>query len=620
MKKSEQLGLRHPEQIRSYFFAEIPLMGIITVSGLIYNIGMTAGPYFEGQLAQCLYDIFRGRASFRDMARLALLYLLAIGVVQGMRAVKRYGVRQFANKTSRRMRTCLYHSLVHADPEALAREDTGSLLTKAISDVDACAEGMRKVTTEIFDTGVVMIAYTVMLLTYDWRLTLLCCLFTPIAYIAADRLKVRVSSANAAYKQSASNLNTATMDRISHAITYRIYGQEARRDQNYEAALTDYEHKSAAANLYESALAPLYDAIAMIGAAVILYFGSRNVVGTGWEHWEIAAFTTYLACFTKLAVKASHAAKLFNAVQKASVSWHRIQPLLKAASPENSESDADSNVPDEPDIKGIPYVPDTQHNQGAPGAPDQQNDSVRPVTLRFEDVSAGPLQHLNFTVRPGEILGVTGAVASGKSMLGKVLIDEVPYSGRITLNGRDFSTLAEGEKQDAITYMGHDAELLSVSFRGNIALGHLIDAEKYLSMVRLDDDLHLLNRTIDDPVGSGGTMLSGGQMERLSLARALAHAGSILVLDDPFASVDRGTETGILRSIRTAFPDRTIVLISHRLYHFPEFQQVLYLHDGTGTCLPHAKLMERESGYRTLYEGQMKGSDFDAPQSKYDPE
>jgi ATP-binding cassette subfamily B multidrug efflux pump len=580
MKKNRSFD---PGRISSYFRAEIPLLLVVTVSGLIYNIGMTAGPYYEGRLAQCLYDILKGRADAHDMVVLALTYVLVILVVQGARAVKRFGVRRFANNISRQMRLCLYNSLVHADAKQLREEDLGSLLTKAISDVDACTEGMRKFTTEIFDTGVVMIAYTVMLLHYDWRLTILCCLFTPPAYFLADRLKKQVTAANAAYKKSSSALNGATMDRISNCLTYRIYGREENRCSAYEADLEDYEKKSAKANLYEGSLTPLYDAIAMIGALMILYFGSRNVTGTGWTQWNIAAFTTYLACFTKLAVKASHAAKLFNAVQKASVSWHRIQPLMK--------------TPVEDD-----FVPEEA--------------TPEPAELSFEDVSLGysgirPLTHLSFTVRPGEILGITGEVACGKSMLGKVLIGEVPYQGKITIGGKDLASMTKEEKLSAITYMGHDPELLSTSFADNITLGRDIDPETWLSVTQMDSDLQDLQRKPDDAVGESGTMLSGGQQARLALARTLAHARSIMILDDPFAAVDRQTETAILDEIRERFPDRTILLISHRLYHFPEFDRVLYIHDHTGTCLTHDELMEEDAGYRVLFEEQMKGSDYD---------
>ncbi|MGN0362117.1 MAG: ABC transporter transmembrane domain-containing protein [Bilifractor sp.] len=328
MKTCEKIP-EHPDRILSYFHAEVPVLIVVTISGLIYNVGMLAGPYFEGKLAQCLYDIIRGRAAFRDMLVLALAFVAVIFVVQFMRAVKRFGVRRFANNVSRSMRRCLYNNMVHASQKELASEGLGELLTKAIADVDACVEGMRKFTTEIFDTGVVMIAYVCMLVYYDWRLAILACMFTPVAYFAADRLKGAVTSANAAYKKSASELNTVTVDRISSAVTYRLYGREKDRDENYEKFLTDYEKKSAVANIFEGAMTPLYDAIAMFGAVMVIYFGAKNVSGTGWKLWDIAAFTTFLACFTKLAVKASHAAKLFNAVQKATVSWHRIQPLMK---------------------------------------------------------------------------------------------------------------------------------------------------------------------------------------------------------------------------------------------------------------------------------------------------
>ena len=122
-----------------------------------------------------------------------------------------------------------------------------------------------------------------------------------------------------------------TLDRISNALTYRVYGEEAVQDQRYEGYLADYEKKMILANLWENTLQPIYKVIAMIGTMLVIWFGGRNVLGTGWESWDIAAFSTYLACFIKLATKSSHAAKLFNAIQKAQVSWQRIQPHLQAA-------------------------------------------------------------------------------------------------------------------------------------------------------------------------------------------------------------------------------------------------------------------------------------------------
>ena len=92
-----------------------------------------------------------------------------------------------------------------------------------------------------------------------------------------------------------------------------------------------------------------------------------------------------------------------------------------------------------------------------------------------------------------------------------------------------------------------------------------------LALTHLDREVAAMPEGADTLVGSGGAQLSGGQQARIALARTLAHARSVLVLDDPFAAVDRQGETKILEAMARAFPDRVIFLISHRLTHFPEF-------------------------------------------------
>ena len=220
---------KKPDQIGSYFVTEWKPLLAVTVSGLIYNIGLLAGPWFEGRLAQCLLDVFTGKKIFTDMLLLVCAYVAVIGFVQGARYIKRFYVRRFANDINRSMKQVLYGNLVHKSVGELEKEGVGSLLTKAVSDVDACVEGIRKFTTEIFDTGIALLAYAAMLLWYDWRLALLCLLFPPFSYWMAEKMKTVVERSNAAYKESAGRLNTATLDRAGNAVTYRIYGCEKQR-------------------------------------------------------------------------------------------------------------------------------------------------------------------------------------------------------------------------------------------------------------------------------------------------------------------------------------------------------------------------------------------------------
>ena len=225
---------RHdPQKITWYFAAEKKTLTVVTISGLLYNVGLLAGPLFEGRLVGTLQSVLHGTETADRMALLALAYLLTIAAVQGVRYIKRLYVRRFANNINRRMKHILYADLVHRSRSELDREGSGAVLTKAISDVDACAEGMRKFTTEIFDTGVVLVCYVGLLLWYDVKIALLCLIFPPCSYLIAERMKVVVQRTNAAFRSSAERLNAATLDRAAGALTYRIFGCETKRNADY---------------------------------------------------------------------------------------------------------------------------------------------------------------------------------------------------------------------------------------------------------------------------------------------------------------------------------------------------------------------------------------------------
>ena len=562
-----------PDRILSYFRLEWLPLAFVTLSGLVYNIGLLATPWFEGRLAQCLADILGGSETAAKMAMLVSAYILVTLLVQAARFVKRFYVRRFANNINRRMKGILYANLVRQSRAALEKEGAGELMTKAISDVDDCVEGMRKFTTEVFDTGVALVGYAVMLLVYDWRLALLSLLFTPVSYVCAAGMKKPVQRAGAAYKKAAGALSAATLDRAQNAVTYRIYGCEDVRAEKYEDALNTYEKTAVRSNVWQSALPPLYLAASEAGVLFILWFGAKNVLGTGWSVWDIAAFTTFLSCFTKLVVKSSKAAKLFNAVQKAEVSWTRIKPLMK-----QPEQLAPLRIPEPADV--------TLEN------------------LSFAYGGEPVFTGLSLTARPGDIIGITGPVACGKSTLGRVFLCEAPYGGSARFGGTEFSALTPRQISATVGYLGHDPELSADTVQNNVLCGSEQEAEPYLAAAALDGEVRRMEQGLETVIGPGGTRLSGGQAQRLALARTLAHGRPVLVLDDPFSALDRNTEDIVFRNLQEYAKDKVVFLISHRLYHFPQMQQVIFMDGGKTTVGTHAELMAAEPVYLQLYESQ----------------
>ena len=591
--KNKSRGFQ-PDRVISYFKEEWKVLLTVTISGLIYNIGLLAGPWFEGKMTGCLVEILKGLGAFSDMLVLVLGYVIAIAVVQIARYIKRFYVRRFANNVNRRMKEILYASLVRKSRASLREEGEGSIMTKAILDVDDCVEGMRKFTTEIFDTGVALAAYAGMLLWYDFRLALLCMIFPPISYMTAEKMKKMIQRTGAAYKEQSGYLSNATLDRAENAITYRVFGCEQERQQAYEENLTSYEKSAVKANIWNSVMPPVYRIISMVGVLFILYFGQKNVLGTGWSTWTIASFTTFLACFVKLYVKSSSAAKLFNAVHKAQVSWKRIKPLL---------TKQEESTQSERNVFGIPEngeVAKQEIAQSEIRCRSVEQLQVRHLNFAYPDGKL-ILKDISFQAEKGQMIGITGPVACGKSTLGKAFLCEYPYEGQILVDGEEFQNMKPSQRTSIIGYLGHDPELFNDSVENNVLMGEKKNPDDFLKMVCMDEEVKEMDDGIQTLVGNGGVRLSGGQGKRLALARTLCHKKPVLILDDPFSALDKSTERQIFANLKEQSRESIVLLISHRLYLFPQMDQIIWMEDGKTVVGTHEELLARVPEYQKLF-------------------
>ncbi len=566
----------NPDKISSYFLLEKKLLIGVTLTGLIYNVGSILVLRVEGSLFQTLYNILQKTTLGRSMVLPVLFYLLSTLIVQGARFLKRFYVRRFSNNISLKMKKVLYSNLLRERRGKLKSEGEGEAVVKALSDTTDTAEGMRKFITELFDTGVFIVSYVVVLLIYDWRLALLSLVFSPLSYITASLIKKEIQESTRMYKKSASVLSSATIDRVENGLTYRIYGEERIKEEQYEKSLSSYEKNAVRANIYSSLLPPLYLIIAEAGIVFILYYGSRNVLGTGYRLWDIAALTTFLSAYTKLAVKASKVGKLFSSVEKAKVSWERIKPLMKEVEMEN-----DGKI-------------------------------SSPMGVKLDEVSVAIgsrrlFSSLSLNAEPGSIIGITGPIASGKSVLGRVLFKEMEYSGSIKYGGVELSSISNKDLWESALYLSHDNELFSDTVQNNILFDNEGDVMPYLEASDLEKEVLSMGGEVASDIGPGGRKLSGGQKERLALSRTFAHPRPIVILDDPFSALDRKTEDKIFLNLEKWKKDKVIFLISHRLYNFPHTDKVIYISNGKAIFSTHSALMESNEEYRTLYEGEIGG-------------
>ncbi|MEG0017229.1 MAG: ABC transporter ATP-binding protein [Hydrogenoanaerobacterium sp.] len=566
--------MKNPQKIISYWKKQWRVVVLIVLTGTVFNASMSFAPVLQGRII----DILLSGGKTAQILRPAAVFVLVVVAVQLLRFLKRYYVRVFANRTGASMRQNVYNKLIHQSAADIADEKTGDLMTKVVSDVDACVEGMRKFTTEIFDTGVLMISYLITLLYYGAWLTFCACAFIPAAMLLAEKLKTVIFKYTKAYRAQLSEVSQLSCENAENAILYRICSADKANLVRYNSALAVLKKKAVLANVLENSMQPVYNIIAMTGVFAIVLLGGKNVAA---GLWTVGDFSAYLTIFSALAVKASKAAKLFNSMQKAQVSWQRIKPYL-------------AEVKEESTSAAEPLQPATL--------------CVKSMAFTYPAAEKPTVQRISFSAKSGELIGITGPVASGKSTIGLALLGLYHYSGSICFNTKELSSCTSAEISSYLTYAGHESSLLSDTIYNNISLGTGGDIMPVLRDVCFEEDLAKMPQGVQTPVGASGVRLSGGQQARLALARALYCKSPVLVLDDPFAAVDIKTEERIVSNLKQCCKNRIIILISHRIACFKDADKVLLVNDGSAVCSTHDELLKTSDIYRNIVAMQREAS------------
>lgn len=568
MAKLKVEPIKQPDKIINYWKKEAFVVTCIVLFGLSFNGLSVLSPIYQGKLIDSLVN---GRDLYSTII-MAAYFVAFIGLIQILRYFKRFYIRRFANNTSATMRLMIYNTILHKTTIELQHETIGNIMTRAISDVDLCVEGMRKFSTEIFDTGVYMIAFYISLLFYDVKTTIVSTLFIPVAMLFAEKLKTVIYKYSTAYRSKSSEIAESTYDSIENAMLYRVSGMEQQNAKRYEKDLEDFQNKAIKANILENSMQPVYNVIAMLGVIPLIYIGGSKVLDGSWT---IGVFSTYMILFVSIAIKASKASKLFNSIQKSQVSWKRIKPYLSEY--KKKETSCDINL-------------------------ETTNLSVTNLSFNYAENNKNIIENINFTGTQGEMIGITGTIASGKTTLGLSLLGLYPYIGSIKIDGKELNEYSDYERSQMISYLAHKPELLSDTIYNNITLGRIQNIKDVIQDVCFEEELGNMPEGQETMVGNSGVRLSGGQQSRIGLARTLLGKNKIIILDDPFAAIDSKTEEEILANLRANYKKSLIILISHRLTAFPKMDRILLLHsDKTTAYGTHYELMSTDPLYETIF-------------------
>lgn len=476
-------------------------------------------------------------------------------------------------------------------PDFFHRFRTGDLVTRMTDDVAeklswfACS-GIWRLYEALLSVAFVL----VMMVSIDPSLTIWTAGPLPVLILVFFRSSSALDRRYDALQKRISRVNDVMEACFSGIRVVKAYVRERAQRDRFEQAARDRRRAEIAAVKAGAIIDSLYNYIWQLGVVIVLFAGGYKVLQAGLSVGEMAAFIYYVVW---LVFPMFDIGQFLVKSRQSAVSIGRLMELEQMP----------AMVRDE----GLLAV-DAAGEGGAGGA------RGAGLALRYEQVGfAFPgsgrriLTDISFEVAPGETVAIVGRVGAGKSWLVNMLPRLVdPSEGRITLDGRDLRTYRLADLRREIGFVPQEPVLFSDTVRNNIVFGREGISEAQiawaLEVAQLAGEVAGFPRGIDTQIGTHGMSISGGQKQRLSLARALVGRPRLLVLDDCTSALDSRTEAALWDRLHAVLPGMTALLVTHRPDTLRRADRIFVLAEGRLVergC--HAELIRRRGEYARVY-------------------
>ncbi len=522
-----------------------------------------------------------GKSSFLIIAAVVII------AASALRGVAGYGQRYYAEVVSQRVsykvRNALYERLQRLSFAFHDRSQTGQLMSRATVDVEAIRMFFGMGLLGMAQLLLMFLGVTYMLLAMDWKLALFTIFFViPVTWLASS-FGTRIRPIWLKVQAMLGFMGTTIEESLAGVGVVKAFSRQKEESRKFSAqATTLYGEQMNAARLLAFNM-PAMVFLISIPTAVILWYGGREVIAGNMTVGQVTQFILYVGLLMMPIRRLGMMVNLFSRTVSAG---QRILEIL----------DTESAVLEKTDAIEMDRV--------------RGQVSFQNVSFSYDTISPA-LKNVSFEVQPGQMVALLGGSGSGKSTVVNLLARFYDVSGgKITVDGIDIRDVTLSSLRKNVVAAQQDVFLFSSTIRENIAYG-AVDAgmEQIIEVARaahLHDFIQALPDGYDTWVGERGDTLSGGEKQRLSIARTLLVNPSILILDDSTASVDSETEKLIRQALDSLIKERTTFVITHRVPIIQNADLILMFQDGELVEQgKHSELITRDSIYREIYESQL---------------
>ena len=485
------------------------------------------------------------------------------------------------------IRTSLYKKIQDFSYSQLDKIGTSSLITKMTSDTNQIQSTVNLALRLLLRSPFIVIGTMIMAFTIDFKSGLVFVIVIPILSVVVFGIMIVLIPLYKKVQEAIDNVLGKTRENLSGIRVIRAFNKQTHEINEFDECNSILTREQKLTGRISALMNPITYLIVNIGIIVLIYVGALQVNKGNLSQGDVIALYNHM---TMILVELVKLAMLIITITKGFACGNRIQSIFEMESGETTAQTSNKSS-------------------------DENIIEFKDVSYRYEGSNENSLSNISFSIKQGEILGIIGGTGSGKT----TLINLLPRfyettEGTIYFNGEDINTIDVTKLRDQIGLVPQKPVLFKGTIRSNLKWGNE-DAtdEELIEAIKLAQGIDILNKKtdgLDATVEQGGKNFSGGQKQRLTIARALVRKPKILILDDSSSALDFATSSALQKALNGLDYNPTIIIVSQRTSAIACADKIIVLDNGEAVGIgTHTSLKKNCEVYQEIYNSQFKKED-----------